>query len=305
MLDNLWLRCYPKGETEVFFIMGDLPLKYLTLIDQPNGRFEHESGVRMNKRQLDDVTDLHWHNYFEIEFVLSGTGSHMLNGKNYDLKPGMLYMLTPVDFHQVFPGDKLELCTIMFNDHTIEQDLLAKIWDIDFRRRVIDLTPQKAEKVTRLFELMLAELQDGTSYKKEYIQNLLECIFITVIRCIETPDESGLAKHPHSDTPIQQALTFLHSNFRKNPSLSEVAAVSQYTPNYFCEIFRKQTGKTYNKYLNDLKLNFAKQILCSSDLSVTEVCYASGFSSLSHFLRLFKSTYGISPQIMRANTQKE
>lgn len=278
--------------------MDALPVKRLSLADLPEGTFEHNSGVRLSKRQLLEPTDLHCHDCFEIEFILSGTGSHLFNGLSYVLTDGVILLLTPVDFHQVIPIDNLQLYNIMFPEHLITSELLTHLWSIDSRQRTFPLSPLEREKVLTLFNLLLLELQGINSYKKEYIKDLLECIFIVILQHAERRAPPVI---PQFDEPVQRALSYLHSHFRQNPSLSEIAAIAQYTPNYFCSIFRKNTGKTYNHYLNDLKLDFAKQLLLSSNLSVTEICYTSGFTSLSHFLRLFKATYQISPQTMRTS----
>lgn len=281
--------------------MDVFPIKQLNLLDLPEGTYEHESGIRINHRKLPECTDLHWHDFFEFEFVISGKGRHIFNGIECDLKAGSAFMLTQVDFHQVIPVDNLDLCTIMFPDHIIDSDLVAKLWSLHHSQRIIDLPPESAETIFHLFNMLFGEFTNKKEHRKKLVHDLIECIFISFLRIAES---NAQIAHPHFNTPIQHALSYLHSRFRNNPSLSEVAEISGYTPNYFCDIFKKITGKTYNKYLNDLKLNFAKQLLLVSELSVTEICYASGFASLSHFLRLFKSVYGVSPQVMRLNCPK-
>jgi len=281
--------------------MSDFPIRQLNLINLCEGFYEHDSGIRVNHRKLPECTDLHWHDYFEFEFVISGTGTHQFNGCEYELKPGSAFLLTQVDFHKVIPLDNLELCTVMFPDHIIDSDLISKLWSLDHTKRILTLPPDKCEDIMHLFNMLFSELKSKDNHKKRYIYDLIECIFIVFLRFAE---KDAHVAYPHFNTPIQHALSYIHSHFRSNPSLSEVSKISRYTPNYFCDIFKKITGKTYNKYLNDLKLGFARQLLLSSDLLVTEICYASGFSSLSHFLRLFKSTFGTSPQNLRDSKEE-
>ena len=58
---------------------------------------------------------------------------------------------------------------------------------------------------------------------------------------------------------------------------------------------QEETGVGYSEYLNKRKLKYAKQLLKTSSLSVTEICYASGFTSLSNFIRVFKEKTGETP----------
>jgi AraC-like DNA-binding protein len=69
--------------------------------------------------------------------------------------------------------------------------------------------------------------------------------------------------------------------------------------NYFSECFHRVVGTPFQTYLADTRLEFAKALLGVSQLSVTEVCYASGFNTLAHFERMFKRKYGHTPSRYR------
>jgi len=78
----------------------------------------------------------HWHNYFEIELVLSGSGVQTYNGKEYPIARGDVYLLTPVDFHGI-EGD-VELLNISFDEVCLPRDMLSFLSD------------PKSEKISRL-----------------------------------------------------------------------------------------------------------------------------------------------------------
>jgi AraC-like DNA-binding protein len=94
----------------------------------------------------------------------------------------------------------------------------------------------------------------------------------------------------------------MHNHFRENLYLKDVAQQANLAPNYFSEAFHKLTGIPFQTYLQDLRLRFALALLRVSDLSVTEICYASGFNTLSHFLRVFKQKFHQSPNTFRRET---
>ena len=58
-------------------------------------------------------------------------------------------------------------------------------------------------------------------------------------------------------------------------------------------------GKTYKEYMNALKLDYAKKLVVTSNAPVKEICFASGFNSLTNFLKAFKEHFGMSPGTMR------
>ncbi|MHB8277065.1 MAG: helix-turn-helix domain-containing protein [Candidatus Humimicrobiaceae bacterium] len=70
---------------------------------------------------------------------------------------------------------------------------------------------------------------------------------------------------------------------------------------YFEHIFRKETGFTFNKYLNNYRVIEAKKNLMKAD--ICRVCYDSGFNSLSHFYKIFKRYTGKSPKSYKHELQ--
>ncbi len=275
--------------------MNNIPISHLKLSALDEGTYEPDSGIRINRRTLTMPTDLHWHEFFELEFVVSGKGLHLFNGIEYDLLPGSALILTPLDFHKIIPIDNLELCTIMFPDSIIDPDMISTLWSLDHTHRSLTLPPDRYDSILLLFDMLSSELKNQNTQKR-YICNLTECIFMSFLRIAEKDVQIA---HSNFNTAIHHALSYMHSNFRKSPSLSETAAISNYSPNYFSLIFKKITGKSYKKYLNDLKLNFSRQLIINSNLPLTEICYASGFESLSNFYRVYKAAYGSSPKSLR------
>jgi AraC-like DNA-binding protein len=92
----------------------------------------------------------------------------------------------------------------------------------------------------------------------------------------------------------------LHNHYREPVTLQAAAEQVALSPNYFSECFRSATGVTFQRYLQSLRLRFAKSILSVSALPVTDICYASGFQTLSNFERAFKREFGHSPTAWRS-----
>jgi len=68
---------------------------------------------------------------------------------------------------------------------------------------------------------------------------------------------------------------------------------------YFSECFHKATGYSFQSFLQLQRIQFAKALLRSSTLAVTDICFASGFHSLPHFEKAFKQKIGVSPRDYR------
>lgn len=244
--------------------------------------------------------DLHWHDCFEIELVLKGRATQILNGEKYEMSRGDIYMLNPTDFHSIY-SDGAEVYNIMFSEKMLDEDVLQKILSVD-KNLVFNLNIREMQSTEFIISQMLYEFEHDTTFSDSIIKNLMECLFIMILRKCDFSVEENYNKEHDS---IRKSLLYIHSRFRENPTMVQVAEIAGFNKNYFSGLFHASTGKTYKEYLNALKLEHAKKLTLTSNIPVTEICYASGFNSLTNFLRVFKNEYGTSPATMRKEYKKK
>lgn len=68
---------------------------------------------------------------------------------------------------------------------------------------------------------------------------------------------------------------------------------------YLCDLFKKETGITLNKYIKSCKIEASKNMLQYSDYSPGDIAQYLGFSSHSHFISVFKAETGMTPKQFR------
>ena len=100
-------------------------------------------------------------------------------------------------------------------------------------------------------------------------------------------------------------MQYLFCHFREDISLAEVAKKSGYTPNYFSTLFRQNTGERFVDFLSNLRLNYAKMLLQSTELSIAEAAERSGFGSESALYRKFRKALGVSPSSFRLQYKQQ
>ncbi len=232
---------------------------------------------------------LHWHDFFEIEIITGGNGTQNLNGKDYKLKRGCAYLLSPTDYHLVRTDPQIELYNIMFHESLLSEEFLRTITEENINR-IFYFDEKEFNEVLELCDIIHAEFKENKKYRSEFLRNILDCFLIIFLRKYS----------PHINTEnisnhVQKALLYMQLHFKENPSLSQIARIVNLNSNYFSALFKSSVGKSYSEHLTLLKLSYAKKLLTSKCLSVTEVCFASGFSSLSNFIKVFKEKTGTSP----------
>ena len=100
---------------------------------------------------------------------------------------------------------------------------------------------------------------------------------------------------------IRRAREYVKEHFRDpNLQLADAAARAELSPAHFSHVFHRDTGVTFTRYFQSRRVAEAKRLLRETDTSITEICSACGFNSLTHFNRVFRRGTGCSPSQFRA-----
>ena len=93
---------------------------------------------------------------------------------------------------------------------------------------------------------------------------------------------------------IVEAKIFIDENFSEKIDLDNIAVESCFSKFHFIRLFKKAYRKTPHRYLTDVRLDHAKELL-AENISVSEVCFSVGFDSITSFTGLFKKSTGLTP----------
>lgn len=104
---------------------------------------------------------------------------------------------------------------------------------------------------------------------------------------------------------ILKIIDFIKDNYKKNIKLETLAELVSFETTYFSKFFKKYIGYNFSEYLNSYRISKAIELLESTKLSTTEICYECGFNELSYFIKVFKRKNQITPNKYRANYHKK
>jgi AraC-like DNA-binding protein len=99
---------------------------------------------------------------------------------------------------------------------------------------------------------------------------------------------------------IRRAKEFIDEHHSENLRLAQVARAVNSSPFYFCKMFKRHTGVNFTEFVARVRIDKAKNLLLNPDVHVSEIAYAVGFQSLTHFNRTFKKLTGQPPSKYRA-----
>lgn len=121
-------------------------------------------------------------------------------------------------------------------------------------------------------------------------------------------DSLGLIMKQYRDmvsttSPVQRAISFIHEHLGQSLSLQQVAKHVHMNPNYFSEMFKKETGQNYIEFVTQAKLRKAMILLRETPAKISEIANEIGYEDIKYFNRLFKKWTGQTPSEYRANPE--
>jgi AraC-like DNA-binding protein len=94
---------------------------------------------------------------------------------------------------------------------------------------------------------------------------------------------------------INAVYQYILDNYTSDPTLEDVAKIACMSTTAFCRYFKTHTNKTYVQFLNEVKIGNATKMLIDNKLTISQICFESGFNNFNHFNNLFKRITGFTP----------
>ncbi|HAT66297.1 MAG TPA: AraC family transcriptional regulator, partial [Flavobacteriaceae bacterium] len=113
-----------------------------------------------------------------------------------------------------------------------------------------------------------------------------------------------LESRPQDTARMDTIYSFVSTHFTTPISLEDISNKVSMTEQAFSRYFKNKTGKTFTQFVNEYRLVHACKLLSEKHLSITDVCFESGFNNFSHFNKKFKEFTGKNPSQYRNELTK-
>lgn len=233
----------------------------------------------------------HWHSYYEIIYYKDCVGKCILNGKPYPISENCLFLLTPMDFHEIIMDDQRgpESFIISFSEQIIDDAFFAEISSGPiYVQRLPEWTGQQ---IQHLYELFVGHREN----RKEHMYHLFNCILMELLEL-----NSGLSHAAADISPmIRESISMMLCDPGGQFSLELFSKKFNVGTTYFSRLFHASTGVTFKTYLSDLRIEYAKRLLEERKLPIIDVGCECGYNTPSQFVRAFKQHTGMPPSAYR------
>lgn len=245
----------------------------------------------------------HDHDFHELFLTISGTIIQYVNGQTQYLEPGCLVFVRPDDKHLYIrqPNETYTFVNIRLDPNIIEK-LFAFIGSaIDTEYLTQSLLPPTVRLTSTEMKSILKKIDDFNAMPQEDVQyiRLKLCSFL-----LDVFSKHFSNKMQETENEIPLWLENAYKQMKKSENFTQgiprMVEISGKTQEHLARSMQKYYHTTLSQFINDLKINYAINLVKNTNLKITDICYNAGFNNPSYFYNLFRSKYGKSPQKVRS-----
>ena len=225
---------------------------------------------------------LHWHPECELIRIAKGSAHIKIGNAMFHAGQGDWLFCCREELHYII-GESDSMIDVMI----FHKELLANITE---KYRPASPLLTNGVFLNECFE----NIRRLTAQKPRFYSQTLENCATNML--LDIFNNNALCPRNNKEQPAREIIDRINSDFA-TITFNEIAAFSGYSPSHFSKVFKKTTGMTFSDYLNYVKVEHAVSLIQSTPaLTVTDICFRCGFSTIRNFNRVFKQIVGYSPK---------
>ena len=244
----------------------------------------------VNKSAISRIyTGEHFHSFYELHFVLSGSVTYLLNGCGLSVSDGEFMMIPPNVSHSHFScsDDSVKLSVAFETDDEKLIGILESFGSSKKSFQDVHSIAKRISEYVSTLNLFTSSLVGGAV--NEIIYGTLKALGV----CFEPFGDK------QCDLRVKAATEYINKNISSMIKSEDVAKECCLSVKQLGRVFKSEMGISVSEYIKRVRLNNAKSLLLTTDLSIKEIAFSVGFESQSSFMAFFKNRLGISPGTFR------
>lgn len=252
----------------------------------------------------------HWHEEFEILYIISGKATQQINDRIFNASRGGIVVIGSDAVHSTYTrrDEQNEILVLQFNIDFLKPAfyLSPEMKLLEHFRRGLEYPDVIESNTSPGVDILrcLTEIYDEFD-KKAVAYELLVKAHICELVSLLTRNFIGASKKRVSDFGMLRAKDMLRNtfkliddNFNGELTLAHAAKTSNLSVSHFSRLFKKTTGMTFKNYLSFYRINRAEELLFTTR-SITEIAFECGFTDVNSFIRTFKRYKKCTPSFYR------
>ncbi|MEH7094115.1 GH39 family glycosyl hydrolase [Neobacillus vireti] len=239
----------------------------------------------------------HAHRDIELIYMIKGQLQVKISNNTYHLNQSDFILVNSNEFHS-FQSEKDNLF-VVFHFNYLELSSLLAHKNLVFNCNSIDCSHSSdKEFIVVIEELLSVYMQQHQDSEVESLEKTFKLISLLKLKYLKSSNQLEIQSYSTSkgqNERLAEIMEYIQSNYREPLTLEEVAGLHYISVPYLSKFFKKQTGKTFSQYLNEIRLAHAVNELVNSNKPITRIALDNGFPNLAAFNRVFNESYQLKP----------
>lgn len=263
------------------------------------------NAIYNNEEQLERSFP-HRHSFYVVCLINSGSGMHVIDFEEFEVKPNRLFIVSPLQIHFWKLNTNTNISLIQFSNHILHfnnesvSELLSALMT---NRNYIDLSTDQAMEILTLAKKLEQETINTDNYSFDIIRGYLIVLCRLIERMADTQSYDG--SYNPKKNKMQQFVNLINSRYNQHKSVRFYADQLNITPNYLNMLSKKQFGRNAGEMITSRIMLEAKRLLYHTESDVSQIAFKLGFEDPSYFTRTFKRVEGKSPSEFREGIYKK
>lgn len=254
----------------------------------------------------------HYHEQFEIYYLLSGERFYFIENRTYHVKKGDIVLIDKNLLHKTNATNihsheriLIQIDSNLLSSFNENPDDIDLYYCFQTKQNVYSLDPEEQLWVeNHLFNTLKENKVKNDGYLT-YTKILILELLIFLNRIAKSKKNFKNAYPDQTHKKMSEIAAYINSHYSSDLTLNKVAEYFNYSPTYLSKSFKDVTGFNFVEYKNNIRIKEAGKLLQQSNLNVTEIAGRVGYNNLTHFGRTFKKITGYSPlKYKRINKNK-
>ena len=252
---------------------------------------------------------LHFHDFFEITYVIKGSCTLLFEGETASLGTGDVCITSPMSAHSLSLKPNCMAMAIsvrrstfdsLFGNLLSKQDLVSLFFRNSLyerqRTNYILLCTGADDNLFRTAQALAYESNLTDDYSNFCSVSLLDLFLALSLRAAQAAVTLyRYENYSGRDFDFTLVLQYIQQNYR-TVTLSSLADAFHFSKNYMSKLIHEKMGCGYTELLRSVKMRHALDYLMNTSMKISEISDAGGYDSVDHFSRTFRRVYGVSPQ---------
>lgn len=251
----------------------------------------------------------HSHPELEIGYFKSGSGIYTVKGKQYEIRPGDIFLFNSDELHKITTiraGTPMQTLAILFQPR-LAWDTLTDDFSADLLaafRAFGERSEHRIDKTNSIYAELVSYISEiETEWKKQkpffrkIIKNRMADFLVALSRASEQAPVIHEADEAFRDVLplINASVDKIEEHFCEEMRIHDLAASFGMSQNYFTSCFKKVNGITPKAYINSKRIDLAIKLIRTTDKSMLDIATSCGFNSSTSFNKTFTKTTGKKP----------